>query len=53
MAAITLPAPLFQCEARVDRSTHMASLAGRRPSVDFHDRGAGVAGHPFQNGERM
>lgn len=53
MAAVTLPAPLFQCEARVDRSTHMASLAGRHPSVDFYDRGTGVAGHPFQDANKL
>ena len=53
MAAVTLPVPLLQCEARVDRSTHMASLAGRRPPVNFHDGGAGVAGHPFQDGHEL
>lgn len=53
MAAITFPAALLQCEARVYRPAQMASLAGRRPPVDFHDRGAGVAGHPFQNGDKL
>lgn len=31
----------------------MASLTGRRPPVNFHDGGAGVAGHPFQDGHEL
>ena len=53
MAAVTLPAALLQREFRVDRSTHMASFAGWRPPVDFHDSGPSVAGHPFQYGYKL
>ena len=53
MAAVTLPVPLFQCEIRVDCSTHMKGLAGWHPSVDFYNSGADVAGYPLQNGYKL
>ena len=49
MATITFPAALFECKVCINSPAHMASLAGRRPPVDFYDGGASVAGHPLQN----
>ena len=31
----------------------MASLTGRRPPVDFHDGGTGVAGHPLKDSDEL
>ena len=53
VAAFALPAALLECKGCIDSSTHMASLAGGRPPVDFHDGGAGVAGHTFQDGHEL
>lgn len=53
MAALALPAALLERKTRIDSPAHMASLTGRRPPVDFHDGGAGVVGHPFQDGYKF
>lgn len=51
--ALVRPVTLLQCEVWADRPAHMTSFTGRRPPVDFHDGGAGVAGHPFQDGYEL
>ena len=53
VAAIAFPVALLEREVSIQRPTHMASLTGRRPPVDFHDGGTGVAGHPLKDSDEL
>lgn len=53
MTALERPVTLLQCEVWVVRSSHTASLAERRPPVDFYDGSVGVAGHPLKDGYEL
>ena len=53
MAAIAFSVALLEREVSIQRPTHMASLTGRRPPVDFHDGGTGVAGHPLKDSDEL
>ena len=53
VTALTFPVALLERETCIQRSAHMASLAGWRPPVDFNDGRAGVAGYPFQYGHKL
>ena len=48
-----IPAALLERKVRIDRTTNMASLAGRCPSVDFDDLGTSIAGNPFQDANEL
>lgn len=51
--ALARPVTLLQCEVWVVRSTRTASLAERRPPVDFYDGSVGVTGHPLKDGYEL
>ena len=48
-----IPAALLECQVGICLTTNVTGLAGRCPSVDFDDLGTSIAGHPFQDANKL